>query len=140
MYTKCVPLLADLVLYSYNAEFIKKLLNEKKDLLSWPSSLHLDIFMFSLFMMNHRMFNFIMTHHTMFSLSMTYRTSSFTMLHHRMSRQTTSGLPVSGSLLPTCIYLCRSIEMVYLWMLNWPLYLCVVYYDRLSVHGLLWTV
>ena len=42
MSTNCAPLLADLFLYSYETEFIQKLLHEK-NLLLWPSIQHLDI-------------------------------------------------------------------------------------------------
>jgi hypothetical protein len=43
--TNCAPLLADLFLYSYEAEFIQKLPHEKieKNLLLWPSIRHFDI-------------------------------------------------------------------------------------------------
>jgi hypothetical protein len=41
--TNCAPLLADLFLYSYEAEFIQKLVNEKKkNLLLWSSIWHFD--------------------------------------------------------------------------------------------------
>ena len=40
MGTNCAPLLADLFLYSYEAEFIQKLLHEKL----WPLIQHLDIY------------------------------------------------------------------------------------------------
>jgi hypothetical protein len=44
MGTNCAPLLANLFLYSYEMEFIQKLLHEKKkNLLLWPSIRHFDI-------------------------------------------------------------------------------------------------
>jgi hypothetical protein len=42
MGTNCAPLLVDLFLYSYEAEFIKKLQHEKKNILLWPSIRHFD--------------------------------------------------------------------------------------------------
>jgi hypothetical protein len=39
MGTNCAPLLADLFLYSYDAEFVQKLLRDNKK----PSTIHLDI-------------------------------------------------------------------------------------------------
>ena len=40
----CAPLLADLFLYSYETEFIQKLIHEKKkNILLWSSMRHLDI-------------------------------------------------------------------------------------------------
>jgi hypothetical protein len=41
--TNWSPLLADLFLHSYGAEFIQKLLRVKKNLLLWPSIRHIDI-------------------------------------------------------------------------------------------------
>jgi hypothetical protein len=44
MDTNCAPLLADLFLYSYEAEFIKKnFYTRRKNLLLWPSIRHFDI-------------------------------------------------------------------------------------------------
>jgi hypothetical protein len=43
MGTNCAHLLADLLLYSYEAEFIQKLLHEKKNNLLWPSIRHFNI-------------------------------------------------------------------------------------------------
>lgn len=45
MGTNCAPLLADLYLYSFEAEFIPKLVQEKNRALAVASTPHLDILM-----------------------------------------------------------------------------------------------
>jgi hypothetical protein len=47
MGTNCAPLLADLFLYSYEAEFVKKKLLQGNNKKPCPSTIHLDISMMS---------------------------------------------------------------------------------------------
>jgi hypothetical protein len=47
MDTNCAPLLADLFLYSYEAEFVQKLLHDNNKNKPCPSTIHLDISMMS---------------------------------------------------------------------------------------------